>query len=94
MMNLGEPDQAFALSMIPNDGIGLARMEFVINNYIKIHPMALVHPEKVTDEAVKAKISLTLPTGTRTRKTILSGNCRRASGRSQPPFTPSRSWSG
>ena len=42
--------------MIPNDGIGLARMEFVINNYIKIHPMALVHPEKVTDEAVKAKI--------------------------------------
>ncbi|MGB8309874.1 MAG: phosphoenolpyruvate synthase [Methanoregula sp.] len=56
MMNLGEPDQAFALSMVPNDGIGLARMEFVINNYIKIHPMALVHPEKVTDETVKAKI--------------------------------------
>ncbi len=57
MMNLGEPDQAFALSMIPNDGIGLARMEFVINNYIKIHPMALVHPEKVTDETVKTRIS-------------------------------------
>ena len=57
MMNLGEPDQAFALSMIPNNGIGLARMEFVINNYIKIHPMALVHPEKVTDESVKAKIA-------------------------------------
>ena len=56
MINLGEPDQAFALSMVPNDGIGLARMEFVINNYIKIHPMALVHPEKVTDETVKAKI--------------------------------------
>ena len=59
MMNLGEPDQAFALSMIPNNGIGLARMEFVINNYIKIHPMALVHPEKVTDESVKAKIART-----------------------------------
>jgi pyruvate,water dikinase len=42
--------------MIPNNGIGLARMEFVINTYIKIHPMALVHPEKVTDETVKAKI--------------------------------------
>ena len=56
MMNLGEPDEAFSFSMIPNDGIGLARMEFVISNYIKIHPMALVHPEKVTDENVKAKI--------------------------------------
>ena len=56
MMNLGEPDQAFAFSMIPNNGIGLARMEFVISNYIKIHPMALVHPEKVTDENVKAQI--------------------------------------
>jgi pyruvate,water dikinase len=56
MMNLGEPDEAFSFSMIPNDGIGLARMEFVISNYIKIHPMALVHPEKVTDESVKAQI--------------------------------------
>jgi len=57
MMNLGEPDEAFSFSMIPNDGIGLARMEFVIGNYIKIHPMALVHPEKITDESVKAQIS-------------------------------------
>ncbi|PKL60004.1 MAG: phosphoenolpyruvate synthase, partial [Methanomicrobiales archaeon HGW-Methanomicrobiales-4] len=56
MMNLGDPDEAFSFSMIPNDGIGLARMEFVINNYIRIHPMALVHPEKVTDEKEKAKI--------------------------------------
>ncbi len=56
MMNLGEPDEAFSFSMIPNDGIGLARMEFVISNYIKIHPMALVHPEKVADENVKAQI--------------------------------------
>jgi len=57
MMNLGDPDEAFALSMIPNDGIGLARMEFVISNSIKIHPMALVHPEKVTDKDVKARIA-------------------------------------
>ncbi|MFH0967144.1 MAG: phosphoenolpyruvate synthase [Methanobacteriota archaeon] len=57
MMNLGNPEEAFAFSMIPNDGIGLARMEFVINNYIRIHPMALVHPEKVTDEKDKTKIS-------------------------------------
>lgn len=57
MMNLGDPDETFSFSMIPNDVIGLARMEFVINNYIRIHPMTLVHPEKVTDEKDRAKIS-------------------------------------
>jgi len=56
MMNLGNPEEAFSLSMIPNDGIGLARMEFIINSYIKIHPMALVHPEKVTDQGVRKTI--------------------------------------
>jgi pyruvate,water dikinase len=56
MMNLGNPEEAFSLSMIPNDGIGLARMEFIINSYIKIHPMALVHPEKITDEDVRKMI--------------------------------------
>ncbi len=56
MMNLGDPDQAFSLSMIPNDGVGLARMEFIITSYIQIHPMALIHPEKITDEVEKNKI--------------------------------------
>ena len=56
MMNLGNPEEAFSLSMIPNDGIGLARMEFIINSYIKIHPMALVHPERVTDATVRSTI--------------------------------------
>jgi len=57
MMNLGNPEEAFSLSMIPNDGVGLARMEFIISSYIKIHPMALIHPEKVTDEKVKKEIN-------------------------------------
>jgi pyruvate,water dikinase len=56
MMNLGNPEEAFSLSMIPNDGIGLARMEFIINSYIKIHPMALVHPEKLEDNEIKNQI--------------------------------------
>lgn len=56
MMNLGSPDQAFSYSMIPNDGVGLARMEFIINSYIQIHPMALVHPEIINDDLVKNKI--------------------------------------
>ena len=57
MMNLGNPEQAFSLSKIPNDGVGLARMEFIINNYIKIHPMALVHLERITDEAERKEIN-------------------------------------
>ncbi|WP_158969167.1 phosphoenolpyruvate synthase [Paraglaciecola sp. L3A3] len=50
MMNLANPDQAFGLASLPVDGIGLARMEFIINEYIKAHPMALVHPEKLDDQ--------------------------------------------
>lgn len=49
MMNLGNPEEAFALSRIPNDGVGLARMEFIIGNHIKVHPMALVHPERIEE---------------------------------------------
>ena len=56
MMNLGNPEEAFSLSMIPNDGVGLARMEFIINSFIKIHPMALIHPEQVTDDSVQKEI--------------------------------------
>jgi len=56
MMNLGNPEEAFASSMIPNDGIGLARLEFIITSYIKIHPMALVHPEKVKDPKILLEI--------------------------------------
>jgi pyruvate,water dikinase len=53
MMNLGNPDQAFSLASLPVDGIGLARMEFIINTYIKAHPMALLHTEKVDVETKK-----------------------------------------
>jgi pyruvate,water dikinase len=42
MMNVAEPEQAFDFSFIPNDGVGLAREEFIISNYIKIHPLALL----------------------------------------------------
>jgi pyruvate,water dikinase len=56
MMNVGNPDDAFALSLIPNDGVGLAREEFIISNYIKVHPLALVDYERLDDAAVKAEI--------------------------------------
>jgi pyruvate, water dikinase len=50
MVNLGNPDLAFRTAMMPNEGVGLARMEFIINEHIGIHPMALVHPEKLSAE--------------------------------------------
>jgi len=50
LMNVGNPDEAFTLAQIPNDGVGLARLEFIINNAVQIHPMALVHPEEVMDK--------------------------------------------
>ena len=56
MMNVGNPDNAFQLSFIPNDGVGLARLEFIINNYIKIHPMALIHFDRLADEDDRKKI--------------------------------------
>jgi pyruvate,water dikinase len=56
MINLGNPEEAFSVSMIPNEGIGLARLEFIINSYIKVHPMALIHSDQVKDEAARKKI--------------------------------------
>jgi pyruvate,water dikinase len=60
MVNLGNPDLAFKTSFLPNDGVGLARMEFIVSEYIKVHPLALLHPEKVGDaEALRTIERLT-----------------------------------
>jgi pyruvate,water dikinase len=56
MMNLGNPDLAFGLSRLPNDGVGLARMEFIILESIRAHPMALLYPERVTDPGQRTQI--------------------------------------
>ncbi|HEY5702651.1 MAG TPA: phosphoenolpyruvate synthase [Gammaproteobacteria bacterium] len=56
MLNLANPAAAFKWWRIPADGIGLARMEFVINNYVKVHPMALVHFSNQKNESVKSEI--------------------------------------
>jgi pyruvate,water dikinase len=53
---VGEPEKAFQLSFFPNDGVGLMRLEFIINNYVQVHPMALVKFNQVTDEAERVKI--------------------------------------
>jgi pyruvate,water dikinase len=57
MMNIGSPDEAFALSFLPNDGVGLAREEFIINEYIQIHPMALVKFDQIKDPHIRKQIN-------------------------------------
>ncbi|PLZ96770.1 phosphoenolpyruvate synthase, partial [Fischerella thermalis CCMEE 5328] len=56
LMNVGNPQEAFSLSAIPNDGVGLARTEFIIANHIQTHPMALIKYDQVKDQFVKEKI--------------------------------------
>ncbi|MBD2742021.1 phosphoenolpyruvate synthase [Coleofasciculus sp. FACHB-1120] len=57
MMNVGNPEEAFSLSAIPNDGVGLARLEFIIANHIKAHPLALIYYDKLEDVEAKEKIA-------------------------------------
>ncbi len=56
MLILAHPDEAFRISLLPNDGVGLMRMEFIISNTIGIHPMALKHFDTINDSAAKEKI--------------------------------------
>jgi pyruvate,water dikinase len=57
MMNVGDPDHAFAVSRLPNDGVGLARLEFIINNHIGIHPMSLVNYPNLRKKEVIEEIA-------------------------------------
>jgi pyruvate,water dikinase len=56
MLNVGNPDVAFRVAQLPSAGVGLARLEFVVSSWIGIHPLALVHPERVQDPAARAEI--------------------------------------
>ena len=56
MVNIGDPDRAFTCSFLPVDGVGLARVEFIFSATIKVHPMALIEPEKVKDKKILDEI--------------------------------------
>jgi pyruvate,water dikinase len=56
MLIVGNPSKAFSLASTPNDGVGLARIEFIIANHIGIHPMALASPGAIRDSKVAAQI--------------------------------------
>jgi pyruvate,water dikinase len=57
LMNVGDPELAFSLANLPNDGVGLARLEFIIANHIKAHPLALLHFDELEDKLVKHEIA-------------------------------------
>jgi pyruvate,water dikinase len=57
LINVGNPKEAFGLSALPSDGVGLARLEFIIANQIKVHPLALLKFDELTDSLVKQTIS-------------------------------------
>jgi len=57
MMNMANPAAALRWWQLPSDGVGLARMEFIINQHIKIHPLALLRPDEVSDEDERAQIA-------------------------------------
>ena len=57
MLILANPELAFRTSFLPNDGVGLSRMEFIITEYIRAHPMALLHPERVGDDSERGKLA-------------------------------------
>jgi len=57
LINVGNPDEAFNLAAIPCDGVGLARLEFIIANQIKVHPMALLEPDQLRDPAERQAIA-------------------------------------
>jgi pyruvate,water dikinase len=58
MLNVGNPGEAFRLAALPNDGVGLARIEFIIGSFVRIHPLALLFPERVRDPKVRAEIEV------------------------------------
>ncbi|HXJ17654.1 MAG TPA: phosphoenolpyruvate synthase [Candidatus Polarisedimenticolia bacterium] len=57
LMNIGNPQDAFSLSAIPNDGVGLARLEFIIANHIQAHPMALIRFDEISDPQAKQQLA-------------------------------------
>jgi pyruvate,water dikinase len=59
MMNVGNPEQALALAQIPNDGVGLARMEFIFASWVRVHPLALIHYETLPIQLKRAIDQLT-----------------------------------
>jgi pyruvate,water dikinase len=86
MVNIADPAAAFQWWQLPAQGVGLARMEFIINNLIQVHPMALLHPERVSNEANNAIAELT--TGYETPPEYFVDRLARGIAKLAAPFHP------
>ena len=87
MMNVGIPENAFAQSFIPNDGVGLAREEFIINSYIKIHPNAILKFNQLKDEKAKRMI-LKMTTGYKNKRLFFIEKLAEGIGQIAAAFYP------
>lgn len=87
MLNIGNPENAFNVSRLPNDGVGLAREEFIISNYIKIHPLALLNFDKVKDKTERNLI-LELTAGYKSKKEFYVEQLAHGIGRIGAAFYP------
>ena len=90
MVNLGNPELAFQTSLLPCDGVGLARMEFIINEHIKVHPMAVLHPERIVDAAERAQVQALSARLRRTARATSSSGWPKAWARSPRRSTRGR----
>jgi len=89
MMNLGNPEQSFEQSFIPCSGVGLAREEFIINSYIKIHPLALLNFDELKDDNVKKEIEQ-LTCAYPSREAFYISNLAQGIGRIAAAFYPKK----
>ncbi|MBU1198487.1 MAG: phosphoenolpyruvate synthase [Nanoarchaeota archaeon] len=87
MMNIANPDQAFEESFIPNQGVGLAREEFIINSEIKIHPLALIKFNEIEDKKLKSKIN-SLTNGYSNKEEFFVNTLARGIGKLAAAFYP------
>jgi pyruvate,water dikinase len=87
MMNLANPEQAFEQSFIPNEGVGLAREEFIINSMIKVHPLSLIHFDSIEDNSLRSEID-SLTHGYETKKQFFVDKLAEGVGRICAAFYP------
>jgi pyruvate,water dikinase len=89
MLNVASPDLAFKFSHIPNAGVGLAREEFIINNYIQAHPLALLHHRELNDPVLTEKIEK-LITGYETEESFFIQKLSFGVGKIASAFYPNK----
>lgn len=87
LLNIAQPDLAFESSFLPNDGVGLARTEFIFSDYIRVHPLALLHQSRVRDARVRKEIEL-ITQGTKDKRTYFVNQLAMGIGTIAAAFYP------